>query len=180
MSSPCASILFRPSLGWKRRPSANREVQTLSLGSCPRRWTLQRTTGTRGSWRTPSLGVRRYRCRRPARLGMTAKSIRRVRLNKPMRPAFRLAAMAQRYWKEAGRADVARAWEEEITTLPALTNSTTQSPTLHPGTQKSAKRQVEGRDPQTTNYPPRDMVRSVQTRLRLRDIGKMDQLRCRR
>jgi hypothetical protein len=50
---------------------------------------------------------------------------RRARLIKPMeRPAFPLAYMAKSLWKDADRADFAHAWEAEIATLPAFTDST--------------------------------------------------------
>ena len=49
---------------------------------------------------------------------------RRVRLLRPMeRPAMPLSAMAETHWREADRADFARAWEAEIAAVPEFTDS---------------------------------------------------------
>jgi hypothetical protein len=49
---------------------------------------------------------------------------RRVRLLRPMeRTAIPLSAMAQTHWREADRADFARAWETEIAAVPEFTDS---------------------------------------------------------
>jgi predicted RNA methylase len=49
---------------------------------------------------------------------------RRVRLLRPMeRPAIPFSTMAQTHWREADRADFARAWEIEIAAVPEFTDS---------------------------------------------------------
>jgi hypothetical protein len=49
---------------------------------------------------------------------------RRVRLLRPMeRAAIPLSTMAQTHWREADRADFARAWETELAAVPEFTDS---------------------------------------------------------
>jgi hypothetical protein len=49
---------------------------------------------------------------------------RRVRLLRPMeRPAMPISAMGETHWREADRADFARAWESEIASIPEFTDS---------------------------------------------------------
>ena len=49
---------------------------------------------------------------------------RRVRLLRPMeRPAMPISAMGETHWREADRADFARAWESEIASVPEFTDS---------------------------------------------------------